>query len=113
MQTFKLTLVIILISLNTGFAQESVSNDNNQNTKHTNLEFPNIQVIPIDDTKTKRQYELYIKLPKGYAEHSEAKYPVLYFTDAMWHIEILSGSTEYLMSNLLCCDRHISPIRYA
>ena len=27
--------------------------------------------------------------------------PVLYFTDAMWHIEILSASTEYMLEDVI------------
>ena len=69
--------------------------------QHKSFEIPGIQVIPIQDTQTNRQYELYIKLPEGYSENNDAKYPVVYFTDAMWHIEILSGSIEYLMKNAI------------
>lgn len=101
MKTNKLLLLIAILSLNIVFAQKSKSNDNTLKTKKSNLELSKIQVIPISDTATKREYELYIKLPDGYSENNKVKYPVLYFTDAMWHIEILSGSTEYLMENLI------------
>jgi predicted alpha/beta superfamily hydrolase len=97
----KLILLLTVVSLNTVFAQNNVSQDSIQNSKMTNLELSKIQIIPITDTKTERHYELYIKLPEGYSENNEIDYPVLYFTDAMWHIEILSGSTEYLMENLI------------
>ena len=32
---------------------------------------PRIQVIPITDTQSDRQYELYIKLPEGYSENKD------------------------------------------
>ncbi len=64
---------------------------------------PKIQVLPIKDTQSDRQYELYIKLPEGYskAENKDFKYPVIYFTDALWQIELLSGSTEFLMEDAI------------
>jgi predicted alpha/beta superfamily hydrolase len=65
------------------------------------LELPGIQVIPIQDTKSDRQYELYIKLPEGYPKDNDVKYPVIYITDAKWHIEILSGSTEHVVENAI------------
>jgi len=64
-------------------------------------EMPGTLVIPIQDTKSDRQYELYIKLPEGYSENNDIKYPVLYFTDAEEHIEILSASTAFLMENVI------------
>ncbi|MCJ8322034.1 MAG: alpha/beta hydrolase-fold protein [Colwellia sp.] len=60
-----------------------------------------IQVLPIKDTHADRQYELYIKLPEGYSKNKDKIYPVIYFTDAVWHIELLSGSTEYLMEDAI------------
>jgi hypothetical protein len=97
----KLIVILAIASINTVFAANNVLQDSIQNSKITNLELSKIQIIPIVDTNTERQYELYIKLPEGYSENNEIDYPVLYFTDAMWHIEILSGSTEYLMENLI------------
>ncbi len=67
------------------------------------FELPKIQVIPIKDSKTESQYELYIKLPEGYSEieNKDQNYPVIYITDAMFHMEILSGSTEYIMEDVV------------
>lgn len=96
-----LFVLFITITLNTVFAQTNTLNESTLPLKKSNLELSKIKVIPISDSKTKRQYELYIKLPEGYSKDSKTKYPVLYFTDAMWHIEILSGSSEYLMKNLI------------
>ena len=72
-----------------------------ESTKYKRFEMPRTQVISIQDTQAKREYELYIKLPEGYKENKNKKYPVLYFTDAIWHIEILSSSAEYLMENVI------------
>jgi predicted alpha/beta superfamily hydrolase len=60
-----------------------------------------IQVLPIKDTQADRQYELYIKLPEGYSEHKDKSYPVIYFTDAVWHLELLSGATAFLMEDVI------------
>lgn len=60
-------------------------------------EMPRTHVVPIQDTKSDRRYELYIKLPEGYSENTDIKYPVIYATDAIWHMDMLSGATEYLM----------------
>ncbi|MEQ9289864.1 MAG: hypothetical protein RIG77_23250 [Cyclobacteriaceae bacterium] len=62
---------------------------------------PRIQVIPIKDTETDRHYELYIKLPEEYSENEDQHYPVIYYTDAMWHVEMLSGSAEYIMEEAI------------
>ena len=59
------------------------------------------QVVPIQKAGTDRQYELYIKLPEDYAEDADKRYPVIYTTDAVWHIEMLSGATEYMMSDVI------------
>lgn len=69
-------------------------------SERKSYELPRTQVVPIQDTQSGGQYELYIKLPKGYSENNDARYPVIYFTDAIWHIEILSASTEFLMEEV-------------
>jgi len=65
----------------------------------SDLTLPRIQVVPIKDTQADRQYELYIKLPEGYTKNKDKNYPVIYFTDADTHIELLSG-TEFLMEEV-------------
>lgn len=70
-------------------------------SERKSYEMPRTQVIPIQDSESGGQYELYIKLPEEYLKDSDKIYPVIYFTDAMWHIEILSGSTEYIMEDAI------------
>ena len=62
---------------------------------------PKIQVAPIKDTQSDKQYELYIKLPDEYAKNKDQIYPVFYFTDAMWHVELLSAATSFLMEEAI------------
>ena len=100
MKTTKLLLLASLIAFNTAFAQES-SNDKTQKETSANFELPKIQVVPIKDTKNDRQYELYIKLPEGYSEDGYVNYPVLYYTDALWHVELLSGSADFMLKDAI------------
>ncbi len=64
-------------------------------------ELPRTQIIPIQDSDSKGQYELYIKLPEKYSKNNKSTYPVIYIADAVWHIEILSASTEFLIEDAI------------
>lgn len=66
-----------------------------------NLTLPSIQVVPIEDSQSDRKYELYVKLPEGYSKNKDKSYPVIYYTDALWSVEILSGASEYLMDGVI------------
>ncbi|WP_347925925.1 serine hydrolase [Pontimicrobium sp. SW4] len=101
MKITKLLIVAFAISLNTAFAQESNEKEFTSNGEGTSLVLPQIQVVPIKDTKTERNYELYIELPEDYSENTNKTYPVLYYTDAMWHLEMLSGATEYILEDII------------
>lgn len=59
------------------------------------------QIIPIRDSKTGYEYELYIKTPEGYAEDTEITYPVIFNTDASMHMDMLSGATSFLMEHTI------------
>lgn len=96
---FVITLSLFINKVNSQHINKSVSPENS--TTFKSLELPNIKVVPIRDTQFDRQYELYIKLPEKYSENTNIRYPVLYFTDAMWHIEVLSGSADYLLENVI------------
>ncbi|MEQ8712306.1 MAG: alpha/beta hydrolase-fold protein [Cyclobacteriaceae bacterium] len=91
-------LLTIITSLSSILAQERGSEEHEQ---RSNLELPNIKVISIEDTQNDRQYELYIKLPEKYAESGNKKHPVIYYADAIWHVEMLSGSAEYIMEDAI------------
>lgn len=88
-----LILLTLLLSLGSVFAQEKEVG--------TPLVLTQIQVVPIEDTQADRQYELYIELPEGYSASSDKQYPVLYYTDAMWHVEILSACADYILSDAI------------
>ena len=99
---FVLVFALILNACNTKNQSAKESNSSTiEAVQYKPYEIPRTQVIPIRDTQSDRQYELYIKLPEGYAKNSDKIYPVIYYTDAMWHIEILSGSIDYLVENAI------------
>lgn len=62
---------------------------------------PRTEVVPITDSETNRQYELYIKLPSDYAKNAEIKHPVIYTTDGAWHMEAVSGTAEFVLPNAI------------
>jgi predicted alpha/beta superfamily hydrolase len=62
---------------------------------------PGTQVIPIKDTISNKQYELLIKLPDNYAKNKDKNYPVIYFTDAVEHIELLSSASYMIMKDVI------------
>ncbi|NVJ70417.1 MAG: alpha/beta hydrolase [Alphaproteobacteria bacterium] len=62
---------------------------------------PRTQVVPVKDSGTGRQYELYIKLPAEYSENTDKTYPVIYMTDGDVEMDLLSGTTEFLMPNAI------------
>lgn len=95
-------LIAYFITISTLLAQSDDGLENNPQTlEKSYLELPRVHVVPIKDTKTGRQYELYIKLPETYIESRDKIFPVIYFTDAMWHIEMLSGSAEYIIEEAI------------
>ncbi|NER16557.1 alpha/beta hydrolase-fold protein [Spongiivirga citrea] len=101
MRAIKFLILIILLSINTSFAQENNVEEFTSNRKGTSLVLPQIQVKPIKDSNTEKNYELYIELPADYAENTDKTYPVLYYTDAMWHLEILAASQEFILEDVI------------
>ncbi len=65
------------------------------------FELSKVEVLSIQDSQHNRQYELYVKLPDNYDANSDKKHPVIYFTDAVWHVEILSSATEFLLTDTI------------
>lgn len=101
MRLIKLLVLTMTMSMTTVFAQERNTPENTQNVEGTSLVLPQIQVIPIQDSKTERNYELYIELPEDYSEDNNKGYPVIYYTDAVWHREVLSAGQEYILEDVI------------
>lgn len=90
--------LIILMGSMAIFKLEASAIESNQLPKY---EMPGTQVIPLKDTASNKQYELLIKVPESYAKSKDKKYPVIYFTDAVWHIELLSSASYFMMEEVI------------
>ena len=97
MKTTKLLILTCVLSLNTVYAQENSANDDTQKA----YEMPRTQVIQISNSETDTLNTLYIKLPEGYEKNTDLKYPVIYFTHPVEHIEILSAVSEILIEDVI------------
>ncbi|WP_406683723.1 serine hydrolase [Seonamhaeicola sp. MEBiC1930] len=97
----RLLLLILLITTNIILAQGNSEKELTSHGISSSLVLPQIQVVPIKDKKAEKNYELYIELPESYSENPNKTYPVLYYTDAMWHLEMLSGSSEFILEDLI------------
>lgn len=56
------------------------------------FELPRTEVIEIQDTGTKRPYEIHVQLPLNYS--SDKKYPVVYMTDSPYTFPITTGAAR-------------------
>lgn len=101
MNVIKLVVLSFTMLTTIAFAQENRTKELTSNREGSSLESPQIRVVPIKDSKTERNYELYIELPEDYAENQNKTYPVLYYTDATWHREMLSACQEYLLEEVI------------
>lgn len=96
----RISQVIILLStfLMAGYASNTQAESRAEPAAY---EMPHSQVVPIKNSKNGGQYELYIKLPEEYAENQDKAYPVIYYADAVWHLEMLSAATEYMLEDVI------------
>ncbi|OCQ19634.1 hypothetical protein A7985_19635 [Pseudoalteromonas luteoviolacea] len=62
---------------------------------------PRTEVVPIKSSVNGGQYELLVKLPEGYVDNPKQHYPVIYYTDAVWQIDLLSAATTFLMEDVI------------
>ncbi len=97
MKTTKVLILICVLLLNTVYAQENSAIDDTAKA----YEIPRTQVIQISNSATDAPNTLYIKLPDGYEKNTDLKYPVIYFTSPVQHIEILSTLSENLIEDVI------------
>lgn len=95
---FSLSVVLLSTFLAVGFASPSHAESGAALAAY---EMPRTHVVPLKDSKKDRQYELFIKLPEDYSENTDVKYPVIYTTDGPVHMDMLSGTTEFLMPDVI------------
>lgn len=96
-RTSRLLILLVTFSM-AGYASHSAAQSGAEPAAY---KLPNSQVVPIKNRKNGSQYELYITLPEHYAENQDTVYPVLYYADAVWHLEMLSGATDYLLEDVI------------
>ena len=101
MHTLKVMALTLLMHVPMAHAQDNSESKMASNMETTSYVSPQIQVVLIKDTETARTYELYIELPEKYAEHTDKRYPVLYYTDAKWHLEALSACQEFMLEEVI------------
>ena len=101
MNAIKLVVLSIIMFTSAAFAQQNDAKELTSNTKGSSLISSQIQVIPIKDSHNGRHYELYIELPEKYSENENKTYPVIYYTDAMWHLEMLSACQEFILEDVI------------
>ena len=65
------------------------------------FEIPRTDTVGLNHTELDRQYELFIRLPEDYDKNTDTNYPVIYTTDAVWHMDLLSGVTNFAMPNVI------------
>lgn len=61
-------------------------------SQHT-FSLPRTEVVEIEDSQTKRVYELHIQRPRHFSK--ERKYPVVYMTDSLYTFPIVTGAARY------------------
>ncbi|KZN29934.1 hypothetical protein N474_03460 [Pseudoalteromonas luteoviolacea CPMOR-2] len=62
---------------------------------------PRTEVLPLKSSVNGGQYELLVTLPDGYSKNTKQHYPVIYYTDAVWQIDLLSAATTFLMEDVI------------
>ena len=101
MRANRLVVFMLVLAVASTFAQKKTDTGSTQNEERFSIGLPNIEIIPIKDSISGNAYELYVKLPKDYSTDLKLAYPVIYYTDAIWHLEMLSASTEYMLENVI------------
>lgn len=57
------------------------------------FEIPRTKIVVIQDSGTKRFYELHIQMPREYT--TDKKYPVVYMTDSLYTFPITAGAARF------------------
>ncbi|MEX0362224.1 MAG: serine hydrolase, partial [Allomuricauda sp.] len=76
MKVIRLFALTVIILVNSATAQQ---NGGKTTIPKNSVSFVSsqIQVVPIKDTNTEKNYELYIEVPEDYAENTSKTYPVI------------------------------------
>ncbi|WP_062063018.1 alpha/beta hydrolase [Aquimarina longa] len=103
MNLLKFQLLILILSLTSCLTKENkkseIDSENQINTKldstilteqKRKFTLPNSEVFPLKSKHTQKEYDIYIKLPKGYYQ-SKKQYPILVLTDAGYAFPLVSS----------------------
>lgn len=103
MNLLKPLLLILILNLTSCLTKEDKSSEidsiNHINAKldstpsieeKRKFTIPNSEVFPLKSKYTKKEYDIYIKLPSGYAK-SKKQYPILILTDAGYAFPLVSS----------------------
>ncbi|MGB6136345.1 MAG: alpha/beta hydrolase-fold protein [Shewanella sp.] len=63
----------------------------------TAVSIPRTQQFMLKDAS--RDYPVMVKLPKDYQQNSTHYYPVIYMTDSMYSLQVVSGATRFPMNS--------------
>ncbi|XOV79032.1 MAG: alpha/beta hydrolase [Aestuariibacter sp.] len=74
---------------------------------------PRSEVIKLVEPSSQRVYPLYIKLPRSYKHRPNARYPVIYLTDALYSFPLVSGATRFPMNSGSMQEAIIVAISYS
>ncbi len=105
MRDYNIIFLTLALFLNAGNTNNLKAQDNGAPTlevlEHEAYEMPRTQVIQVHNSETDTLNTLYVKLPEGYEENTDLKYPVIYFTHPVLHIEILSSTTYWQIEDVI------------
>jgi len=103
MNLLKSLLLILTLNLTSCLTKENKSSEiNAENPINTNLDstlpteekrkftLPNSEIFPLKSKHTNKEYDIFVKLPKGYSE-SKKQYPILVLTDAGYAFPLVSS----------------------
>lgn len=79
----------------------------------TNVTLPNTEVRQLKSSATGRDYDLYVRLPDGYAQNKGKQYPVIYSLDGQWDFKMLDSICGGLVYDKFIPDVIIVGITYS
>jgi predicted alpha/beta superfamily hydrolase len=79
----------------------------------TRVNLPGTEVRQLESSATGRSYDIYVRLPEGYAQDQGKNYPVLYVLDGQWDFKLLDSIYGGLLYDLFVPEMIIVGITYS
>jgi len=83
-----------------------------QSPEPVSVTIPGSEVRQLQSSATGRDYDIYVKLPAGYAQ-SQKKYPILYLLDGQWDFKLLDSIQGGLLYDKFVPEMIIVGITYS